>query len=72
MSLIHILAFNKISAQVVVQELRVQDAQRNLALGLHGGVTEEEQEMVVRLEKKELEVFQYILESITKQETKWT
>ncbi len=70
MSLIHILAFNKISAQVVVQELRVQDAQRNLALGLHGGVTEEEQEMVVRLEKKELEVFQYILESITKQETK--
>ena len=70
MSLIHILAFNKISAQVVVQELRVQDAQRNLALGLHGGVTKEEQEMVVRLEKKELEVFQYILESITKQETK--
>ena len=72
MSLIHILAFNKMSAQVVVQELRVQDAQRNLELGLHGGVTEEEQEMVVRLEKKELEVFQYILESITKQETKWT
>ncbi len=70
MNLIHILAFNKISAKIMAQELKIQEAQRSLEQGLYGGVTKEEQEMVVRLEKKELEVFQYILESITKQETK--
>lgn len=59
---IHTLATDKIQSKLVNLMFAVEDAKKALRNGIYGGVTEEEQILILKSEQKEKEIYQYILD----------
>lgn len=61
---IHTLATDKIQSKLVNLMFAVEDAKKALRNGIYGGVTEEEQILILRSEQKEKEIYEYILDAL--------
>ena len=61
---IHTLATDKIQSKLVNLMFAVEDAKKALKNGIYGGITEEEQILILRSEQKEKEIYEYILDSL--------
>ena len=61
---IHTLATDKIQSKLVNLMFSVEDTKKQLRTGLYGGVTKEEMEMVLDSEKREKEIYEYILDAL--------
>ncbi len=59
---IHTLSTDKIQSKLVNLMFAVEDAKKALKSGIYGGVTEEEQILILRSEQKEKEIYEYILD----------
>ena len=60
----HWLATDKIQAKLVNLMFSVEDTKKQLRTGIYGGVTKEEMEMVLDSEKREQEIYEYILDAL--------
>ena len=67
--LIKLRAIDKINAQLINTQFAVEDSQRDLKAKLYGGVTKREQELIFEGYKTEVQVFEYILNQLTKTTT---
>ena len=61
---IHTLATDKIQSKLVMLMFSVEDTKKQLRTGMFGGVTREEMEMVLNSEKREKEIYEYILDKL--------
>lgn len=61
---IHTLATDKIQSKLVNLMFAVEDAKKALRNGIYGGVTEEEQILILKSEQKEKEIYEYILDAL--------
>ncbi len=61
---IHTLATDKIQSKLVNLMFAIEDTKKQLRTGVHGGVTKEELEMVLDSEKREQEIYEYILDAL--------
>lgn len=61
---IHTLATDKIQSKLVNLMFSIEDAKRALKLKIYGGITEEEQQLILDGEQKEREVYEYILDAL--------
>ena len=68
--LIHCSAVDKLNAQIINAKFMVEDAQRDIKDGLYGGVTRAEMDIVLNGLNKEVEIFQYMLDTIINNVTK--
>ena len=61
---LHTLATDKIQSKLVMLMFSVEDTKKQLRTGIYGGVTKEEMEMVLNSEKREKEIYEYILDAL--------
>ncbi len=61
---IHTLATDKIQSKLVNLMFSIEDAKRALKLKIYGGITVEEQRLILDGEQKEREVYEYILDAL--------
>lgn len=61
---IHTLATDKIQSRLVNLMFSIEDTKKQLRTGIYGGVTKEEMEMVLDSEKRERQVYEYILDAL--------
>ena len=61
---IHTFATDKIKSKLVNLMFAVEDAKKALKNGIYGGITEEEQILILRSEQKEKEIYEYILDAL--------
>ena len=61
---IHTFATDKIQSKLVNLMFSVEDTKKQLRTGLYGGVTKEEMEMVLDSEKREKQIYEYILNAL--------
>ena len=61
---LHTLATDKIQSKLVMLMFSVEDTKKQLRTGMFGGVTREEMEMVLNSEKREKEIYEYILDAL--------
>ncbi len=61
---IHTFATDKIKSKLVNLMFSVEDTKKQLRTGIYGGVTKEELEMVLDSEKREKEIYEYILDAL--------
>jgi len=57
---IHTFATDKIQAKLINLMFSIEDAKKALKTGIYGGITQEEQELILRNEQKEKEIYEYI------------
>ena len=62
--LIKLRAIDKTHAQLINAQFAVEDSKRDLKIGLYGGVTKEEQELIFEGYKTEVQVYEYILNKL--------
>lgn len=60
----HWLATDKIQSKIVNLMFAVEDAKKALKWGIYGGITKQEQELILRNEQKEKEIYEYILDAL--------
>jgi hypothetical protein len=61
---IHTLATDKIEAKLVNIMFSIEDAKKALKNRIYGGITEEEQRLILDSEQKEKEIYEYILDAL--------
>lgn len=61
---IHTFATDKIQSKLVNLMFSIEDTKKQLRTGIYGGVTKEEMEMVLDSEKREKEIYEYILDAL--------
>ena len=61
---IHTFATDKIQAKLLNLMFAIEDAKRALKNRMYGGVTEEEQILILRNEQKEQQIYEYILDAL--------
>ena len=61
---IHTFATDKIQAKLINLMFAIEDAKRALKNRMYGGVTEEEQILILRNTQKEQEIYEYILDAL--------
>ncbi len=61
---IHTLATDKIQAKLVNLMFSIEDAKKALKNRIYGGITEEEQRLMLDGEQKEKEIYEYILDAL--------
>ena len=61
---IHTFATDKIQAKLLNLMFSIEDTKKQLRTGIYGGVTKEEMEMVLDSEKRERQVYEYILDAL--------
>lgn len=61
---IHTLATDKIQSRLVNLMFSIEDTKKQLRTGIYSGVTKEEMEMVLDSEKRERQVYEYILDAL--------
>ena len=61
---IHTLATDKIQSKLVNLMFSIEDAKKALKNRIYGGITEEEQRLVLDSEKREKEIYEYILDAL--------
>ena len=61
---IHTFATDKIQAKLLNLMFAIEDAKRALKNRMYGGVTEEEQILILRNTQKEQEIYEYILDAL--------
>ena len=61
---IHTLATDKIQAKLVNLMFAIEDAKKALRNKIYGGITVEEQRLILDSEKKEKEIYEYILDAL--------
>ena len=61
---IHTLATDKIQSRLVNLMFSIEDTKKQLRTGIYGGVTKEEMEMVLDSEKREQQIYEYILDAL--------
>ena len=61
---IHTLATDKIQSKLVNLMFAIEDTKKQLRTGIYGGVTKEEMEMVLDSEKREKQIYEYILDAL--------
>ncbi|MDG1314408.1 MAG: hypothetical protein P8P29_02650 [Flavobacteriaceae bacterium] len=60
----HWLATDKIQSKLVNLMFSIEDAKKALKNGIYGGITEEEQRLILDGEQKEKEIYEYILDAL--------
>jgi len=63
---IHTFATDKIQAKLINLMFSIEDAKRALKNRMYGGVTEEEQILILRNTQNEQEIYEYILDALDK------
>ena len=61
---IHTFATDKIQAKLINLMFSIEDAKRALKNRMYGGVTEEEQILILRNTQNEQEIYEYILDAL--------
>ena len=61
---IHTFATDKIQAKLVNLMFSIEDAKKALRNKIYGGITQEEQELILRNEKKKKEIYEYIFDAL--------
>ena len=61
---IHTLATDKIQSKLVSLMFSIEDAKKALRNKVYGGITLEEQRLILDSEKREKEIYEYILDSL--------
>ena len=61
---IHTFATDKIQAKLLNLMFAIEDAKRALKNRMYGGVTEEEQILILRNKQKEQQIYEYILDAL--------
>ncbi len=61
---IHTLATDKIQAKLVNIMFSIEDAKRALKTKIYGGITLEDQRLILDSEQKEKEIYEYILDAL--------
>ena len=61
---IHTFATDKIQSKLVNLMFAIEDTKKQLRTGIYGGVTKEEMEMVLDSEKREKQIYEYILDAL--------
>ncbi len=61
---IHTFATDKIQSKLVNLMFAIEDTKKQLRTGIYGGVTKEEMEMVLDSEKREKQIYEYILNAL--------
>jgi len=61
---IHTFATDKIQSKLVNLMFAIEDAKRALKNKMYGGITEEEQILILRNTQKEQEIHEYILDAL--------
>ena len=61
---IHTYATDKIQSKLVNLMFAIEDTKKQLRTGIYGGVTKEEMEMVLDSEKREKQIYEYILNAL--------
>ena len=61
---IHTLATDKIQSKLVNLMFSIEDAKRALKNKVYGGITLEEQRLILDSEQKEKEIYEYILDAL--------
>ena len=61
---VHTFATDKIQAKLINLMFAIEDAKRALKNRIYGGITKEEQELILRNEQKEQQIYEYILDAL--------
>lgn len=61
---IHTFATDKIQAKLINLMFAIEDAKKALKNKMYGGITEEEQVLILRNEQKEKQIYEYILDAL--------
>ena len=61
---IHTFATDKIQSKLINLMFAIEDAKRALKNRMYGGITEEEQILILRNEQKEQQIYEYILNAL--------
>ena len=61
---IHTFATDKIQSKLVNLMFAIEDAKKALKNKMYGGVTEEEQRLILNSEQKEQQIYEYILDAL--------
>ena len=61
---IHTFATDKIQSKLVNLMFAIEDAKKALKNRMYGGVTEEEQRLILDSEQKEQQIYEYILDAL--------
>ena len=61
---IHTFATDKIQSKLVNLMFAIEDAKKALKNKMYGGITEEEQILILRNEQKEQQIYEYILDAL--------
>ncbi len=61
---IHTFATDKIQAKLVNLMFSIEDAKKALKRGIYGGITKQEQELILRNGQREKEIYEYILDAL--------
>ena len=61
---IHTLATDKIQSKLVNLMFSIEDAKKALKTKVYGGITVEEQRLILDGEKREKEIYEYILDKL--------
>jgi septum formation inhibitor-activating ATPase MinD len=61
---IHTLATDKIQSKLINIMFSIEDVRKALKLKMYGGITEEEQILILETEKKEKRIYEYILDAL--------
>ena len=61
---IHTFATDKIQAKLVNLMFSIEDAKKALRNKIYGGITQEEQELILRNEQREKEIYEYIFDAL--------
>tara|TARA_X000001382_G_scaffold99914_1_gene74437 strand:- start:4918 stop:5148 length:231 start_codon:yes stop_codon:yes gene_type:complete len=63
---LHTLATDKIQSKLVNLMFSIEDAKKALKNKIYGGITLEEQRLILDSEQKEKEIYEYILNALDK------
>ncbi len=61
---LHTLATDKIQSKLVNLMFSIEDAKRALKTKIYGGITLEDQRLILDSEQKEKEIYEYILDAL--------
>ena len=61
---LHTLATDKIQSKLVNLMFSIEDVRKALKTKIYGGITHEECELVLKSEKKEKQIYEYILDAL--------
>jgi hypothetical protein len=61
---VHTFATDKIQAKLINLMFAIEDAKKALKNKMYGGITEEEQILILRNEQKEQQIYEYILDAL--------